>query len=390
MATRTAPLPTAAELRRRFDATGGFTVGVEEEVMLLDGWTLGLAPVAGELLARLDGDPRFKAELPASQLEIATVPATAASDAVAQLAAGRCDLAEAASGMALPAAVGAHPFSAVEGVLSSGARYERLQREYGPIVRRQLVAALQVHVAVGGADRTLAVYNALRSLLPELAALAANAPFHAGRDSGLASVRPMIAQQLPRQGVPPVLASWEQFAEELRWGAAAGPVPESRMWWWELRPHPDFGTLELRVPDAQTTVRAAGAVIAVAQALVATLAQRHDAGEPLVTVPTWRIAENRFSALRHGLEGTLADLVTGEQRPTRERLAGLLEEIAPAARRLGTTDLLADAGALVERNGAEYQREVERSAGVRGLAKWLAECFCEGLSIRTVDAADLE
>ncbi|MDW5598323.1 YbdK family carboxylate-amine ligase [Conexibacter stalactiti] len=368
--------PGADELRRRFDAAGGFTVGVEEELMLLDPDTLELAAVAGELLRRLGGDGRFKPELPAAQLEIATAPAASVADAVAQLTAARRDLAAAADGLVLPAVAGVHPFSAAEGVLSSGGRYDVLQAEYGSIARRQLVAGLQVHVAVGGADRTLAVYNALRTYLPELTALAANAPFHGGRDSGLASARPTICEQLPRQGVPPRLESWEQFAAELRWGARAGSVPQPRMWWWELRPHAAFGTLELRVPDAQTTVGEATGVIAFAQALVATLAERHDAGEPLPDAPTWRIEENRWSALRHGLDGTLADLGSGERVPTRDRLGELVDAVAPAAERLGCGDALLATRAAIVANGAVRQRAVARERGVDGLARWLTERFC--------------
>jgi carboxylate-amine ligase len=376
MTTEPAPvLPDAAELRRRFDAAGGFTVGVEEETMLLDPETLELAPVAGAVLRRLDGDPRFKPELPAAQLEIATAPAADVPDAVAQLAQARRELADAAAGLALPAVAGVHPFSATEGELGSGERYELLKAEYGVIIRRQLVAGLQVHVAVGGAERTLAVYNALRTCLPELAALAANAPFHGGRDTGLASVRPTICEQLPRQGMPPRLESWEQFAAELRWGARAGTVPEPRMWWWELRPHAAYGTLELRVPDAQTTVADAAGVIALTQALAATFATRHDAGEPLPDAPTWRIEENRWSALRHGLDGTLADLDSGERTPTRERVRALIEMAAPAAERLGAADALAGARALADGNGAERQRALARERGVEGMTRALAERF---------------
>ena len=368
-------VPDADELRRRFDAVGGFTVGVEEETMLLDPGTLELAPLAGRLLDRLDGDARFKPELPASQLEIATAPAASVADVVAQLATARRDLAGAADGLVLPAVAGVHPFSPPEGVLTSGPRYDALHDEYGSIARRQLVASLQVHVAVGGAARTLAVYNALRGHLPELAALAANAPFHAGRDSGLASVRPTICTLLPRQGVPPPLESWERYAAELRWGGAAGAVAGPPSWWWELRPHAAFGTLELRVPDAQTTIAEAAVVIAVAQALVATLAERHDAGEPPPTAPTWRIEENRWSALRYGVDGTMADLRSGERMPTRDRLAALMRAIAPAAERLGAADALADAAASIAANGAIRQRGIARDRGLDGLTRWLAERF---------------
>jgi carboxylate-amine ligase len=340
--------------------------------MLLDPRTLDLAPVAQEL-AR-DGAP-LKLELPASQLELATTPARSVADAIAQLADGRRALAASAAGRALPAVAGAHPFAAPLGPLNAGDRYDAIQREYGDIARAQLLCALQVHVAVGGADRTLAVYNALRGHLPELAALAANAPFHAGRDSGCASVRPLVAGLLPRQGVPPPLASWEAFADGLRWGAQAGGVPEPRRWWWELRPHPAFGTLELRVPDAQTTLADAAAVAAFAHALVGWLAERFDDGEPLGAPETWRIAENRWAALRHGLEGRFADLESGAPRPVRDVLSERLEQLAPAAERLGCIADLASAGRLIETNGALRQRAVAARDGLPGLARWLAERY---------------
>jgi len=374
------PSPSAAELRARFDAARPLTVGLEEEVMLLDPATLDLVPRADDVLARLAGDPRFKRELPAAHLEIATAPAPRATDALAQLAAARTELLRACAGIALPATAGVHPFSAPEGALSDGPRYERIEADYGPVARRQLVASLQVHVAVGGATRTLAVHDALRSFLPELAALAANGAFHGGRDSGLASARPLICGLLPRQGVPPALQSWERFAAELAWGARAGALPAPGQWWWELRPHPAFGTLELRVPDAQSTLAGAAGVAAAAQALVAWLAQRFDAGEPLPVAPDWRIAENRFAALRGGLDAALADLQTGERVPARERLRALLDALAPVAERLGAAPLLSHARALARRNGAERQREIAAQRGVHGLVAWQAEAFAAPLA----------
>jgi carboxylate-amine ligase len=236
-------------------------------------------------------------------------------------------------------------------------------------------------VAVPGAERTLAVYNALRSYLPELAALAANAPLHAGEDAGMASVRPKIAEQLPRQGVPPAISSWAAFAEELDWGARSGWLSEPGVWWWEARPHLRHGTIELRVPDAQTSVREAAGVVAFAHALVAWLADRADAGDLPAPAPTWRIEENRWAAARHGLDGTLADLVTGARTPVRERLAALLEDLAPVAARLGGAAELEAARELVSENGAIRQRRVAVEHGVEGVAEWLAERYAEGLSV---------
>src|SRR5918999_1342042 len=259
------PSPTAAELRAPFDAPEPMTVGLEEELMLLDPETLDLLPRAAKLVDAA-GDERFKLEMPAAQLEITLPPERGVPAAIAALAAARRELAAAAA-----------PFGA----------------------------------------------------------LAANAPFHAGRDTGMASIRPKIAEQLPRQGIPPAIASWESFADALAWGAASGSVPDYRRWWWELRPHPAFGTLEVRVPDAQATVADAAAVAALVHALAGWLAARDDAGEQLETADIWRLEENRWSAARWGMDAELADLATGERTPARECLRALVADLGPVARRLG-------------------------------------------------------
>jgi carboxylate-amine ligase len=243
------------------------------------------------------------------------------------------------------------------------------------MVRRQLVFGLQVHVAVRPADRALAVYNGLRNRLPELLALAANSPFYRGEDTGLAAVRPKLCELLPRQGVPPALSSWDEYADSLDWGARAGGVHEPGVWWWELRPHPSFGTLEVRVPDAQVTVRESAAVVAVVHALAKWLCERFDAGDEDAPAPTWRIEENRWQALRRGLDGTLADLETGRTQPTRDRLAALIEELSPAARELGCERELGWARELAQSNGAMRQREVHASGGMSALTEWLVEGF---------------
>ena len=367
--------PSADALRRRFDSVAPLTVGLEEELLLLDAGTLDLHPRAGDVLARTGGDERFKLELPAAQLEIVLPPSATVPESVSALADARRDLAAAAAGVGVPAAAGAHPFADPIGALNLGERYEAIAREFGDIARCQLVCALQVHVAVGGAERTLGVYNALRSFLPELAALAANAPFYAGRDTGLASVRPKVADLLPRQGVPPAIPTWDAYAEALRWGAAVAGVGEARRWWWELRPHPVHGTLEVRVPDAQATVADAGAVAAVVHTLVAWLSDRWDAGDLGTPDPSWRIGENRWAACRHGLGAELADLRTGERVPARELLSGRLDTLAATARALGCAGELADARRLLAANGAERQRAAAGDGGAHAAARWLAQAY---------------
>ncbi|MEA2439390.1 MAG: glutamate---cysteine ligase / carboxylate-amine ligase [Thermoleophilaceae bacterium] len=366
----------ATSLRAIFDAPAPLTVGIEEELMLLDPETLDLAARGPELIERLQGDGRFKLEMPAAQFEIASPALKSATDAAEFLHAARRDLARAGAGLVRLACSGVHPFAAEEGELNAGERYKRVHAEYGRLARRQLAFGLQVHVAVRPADKALAVYGGLRRCLPELLALAANSPFYRGEDTGLAAVRPKLCELLPRQGIPPSLTSWDEYAAALQWGARAGALPDPGVWWWELRPHPSFGTLEVRVPDAQVTVRDAAAVVAVVHALASYLGDRHDAGEPHPPeAATWRIGENRWQALRHGLDGTLADLETGEPTNTRERLHALLDEITPNAEALGAQTQLEDAKRLVDSNGAERQREVHASGGIRALTEWLVGGF---------------
>jgi glutamate---cysteine ligase / carboxylate-amine ligase len=366
---------TPDALRAAFEVPSAMTVGIEEELMLLDEHSLDLAPRAPEVLAATGGDPRFKPELPAAQLEIAVPPAASVPEAAAGRRAARAKIAGVAAPDARLAGAGAHPFASPEGVVNPAPRYQLLAAEFGRVIRHQLLFGLHVHVAVRPAARALAVYNALRSYLPDVAALASNAPFYAGADTGLASVRPKIADILPRQGVPPEIPAWDSLADYLTWGRASGAVPEPGQWWFELRLHLAYGTVEVRVPDTQTTVADTAAVAAVVHSLVAWLADRHAAGEELPVDATWRVAENRWAACRHGVDARLADLRTGQVRTVRDRLHALLDEIEPVAARLGCAAELAAARDLIADNGAVRQRAVAAERGVHGLVEWLAERF---------------
>ncbi len=345
--------------------------------MLLDPGSLELVPLAKDVLSALPDDGRFKLELPASQIEIVTPPCDNVTGAAHVLASSRAVLLEAAGETIRPACAGAHPFSAPEGELITDepGRAEVLA-EYGPVARRQLVCALQVQVAVGEADAAIAVHDALRSYLPELAALAANAPYFEGRDTGLASIRPKVAESLPRQGVPPALGSLEGLARVLRFGRETGAFTNPGRWWWELRANVRFGTLELRVPDAQTTVEDAAAVAAVAHCLVAWLLERHRSGEPLPVHERWQIEENRWRACRHGVDGELIDLNSGTTRATAARLEQLLEQLRPVAESLGCAEELELAYELIRAGGgAGRQRRSADAGGVEDLARRLAERF---------------
>jgi len=366
---------SVATLRGLFDGVADHTVGVEEELMLLDPGTLDLLPAADRVTAELGHRVSLRPELPAAQVETASPVCDSIAQAADALAAARSELAAGVAGWARLAASGTHPFTTPQGALRTDPKYDALKAEFPWVLPQQLVFGLHVHVAVRGADRALAVLNALRSYLPDLAALAGNAPLHAGRDTGLASVRPEISGLLPRQGVPPAFSSWEALAGFMAWGRRGGVFPAAGEPWWEVRAHEELGTIELRVPDSQVSAEAAAGVLALGAGLVAWLAERYDAGEPLRVHDTIRIAENRWRALRHGLAGSLLDLDTGEPEPARARVLALIDRVGPAAERLGGAAELEHARALAARNGAEAQRALAEERGPHGVVAWLADAF---------------
>ncbi len=363
---------SGADVRSAFDRETTLTVGLEEELMLLDPGSYALAPAIDRALALTGGDRRFARELRQSQVEIMTPVAGNATAAGLNLARGRLDLAEALAGELLIAAAGVHPCCDEPGGLAEGDRYEKIAREYSWPLRGTIPCGLHVHVAVPGADRALAVFNASRSYLPEIAALAANSPFLDGVDTGLASARATLNDALHRARIPPHFASWDDLAKFVTWGSRGGLFPDATHLWWSLRPHLRFGTLELRVADAQTRVEDALAVAAVFQALVASLILRHDGGELLPVHDEHRIAENTWRATRYGVRGWMVDLDSGEPQTARDRIVRMLDEIEPCADALGSSMGLLTARALVADNGAERQRYVEAADGVEGLVRWIA------------------
>jgi carboxylate-amine ligase len=198
-------------------------------------------------------------------------------------------------------------------------------------MRAGLAGGLHIHLGVPGADRLLAVYNALRGYMPEVAALAAAAPYFAGQDSGLASIRPKLADALPRQGVAPPLPNWAAFAEMLAWGARTGAFLDRAELWWECRLHPGFGTIEVRAPDVQAAIADVEVIATLVHALVRELAGRHAAGDQLPAHEAFAISENRWRAATDGVEGELIDLERMRLAPARERIRTLITRVADHA-----------------------------------------------------------
>ena len=216
---------------------------------------------------------------------------------------------------------------------------------------------------------------ALRTWLPELLALSANSPFWHARDTGLASTRIKVFDAFPRSGLPPAFSSFEEFELLIDRGVKTGSFEDYTFIWWDLRPHPKLGTIEIRVCDGQTRLESLAGLVALVQSLAATLAERHERDGALPIQPVTLIGENKWRAARYGLDAELIDLERDQVRPAREAALELVELAEPAARRLGCEDELAEIERLCARgSGADEQRRVEEEEGsLLAVAKWLAE-----------------
>jgi carboxylate-amine ligase len=319
-----------------------FSLGVEEELMLLDAETLEQVPAVEKLLGALDGDGdgRFKTELFASVVELNTPVCHSAGEALESIADLRATGARAGERLGLGlAAAGTHPQTIPEEQeIVRERRYEEMVEYAGLSARRQGVNGLHVHVGMPGGDDCLRVLEGVLPWLPVVLALSANSPYFAGDDTGFASNRALVLTELPRSGAPPYFATyadWERHVERL--GRLKLPADYTALWW-DVRPHPRFGTLELRMPDQPTAVERTGAFVALLQALCVTMLERpvvdHDPGLRGV------YQQNRWAAARFGLEAELIDESGSRKLPAGDLARELLELVGPAARALGSFELM--------------------------------------------------
>jgi carboxylate-amine ligase len=364
----------AQSLRAIFDSVSDLTVGAEEELLLLDPVTFELAYTAEAVLAELGQPDRFRAELSSAQIEIVSGVCRDGAQVCAELKTARSQLIATLGGRFRIAGLGTHPFSSPWSELSEGDRYREIASDH-PLGARlgALASGLHVHVAVAGSDRALAVYNAMRGLAPLITALGANAPFIAGRDSGMATVRPMLSDALPRQGVGPRFSSWIDLSDHVRWAVDSGAVADVSRFWWECRLNPRLGTVEMRAPDAQSSVDDTYALVTVIHAATADLCERFDDGEDLPAFETLRIQENRWRAARFGIRGHLIDLNGGGMAPTQILVSALLDRIEGAAKRCGAAMGIDLARAMVERDLPAWHRELAVHSGPHAIVRWAAD-----------------
>jgi carboxylate-amine ligase len=371
---RADPDSLAASWRRHFARQPFQTIGLEEELILVDLDSLLPVDEIESVLEGINGDTRFSAEFRAAQIEIVTPVCVAVADLHRELSSARRCLIEATGNHVGLLAAGTHPTSTRPIPVTLRPRFLRIALDHPWATRRGLPSGLHVHVGIDDAEEALAIFNAARSFLPELAALAANSPFFEGRATGLASTRLKLVEDFPRSGIPPSFTSWEEFGRFLVWGARCRAFDGINSLWWDLRPRPDLATLEFRIADAQTRLEDTAAIAAVCQSLVSWLRARLRAGETLQSHPVHILNENRWRALRDGVDGELADIETAAPEPTSDRIAHLLSALEPHANALGCSDELADAWRLLaDHGGAGRQRKLATERGLDELAEWLVE-----------------
>ena len=346
-----------AAARDTFEASADFPVGIEEEFAIVDPQTLSLVQRFEELSDAAQGDEVLAAavagELISSEIEIRSGRGAGFGEALAAQHEARVRLFRLAAehGVTL-AATGTHPWSPwQEQRIIDTEHYRRLERDLQYVAWRNNTFSLHVHVGVRGADRAIAVCDRLRPVLPELLALSANSPFLDGAHSGLHSVRSQIfTRSFPRCGIPDAFGDFATYAEFVEFLVRTGSVVEHTQLWWSVRPHHAYGTVEVRICDAQTSAEESSALAALMVACVAQAALDHDEGVAFAGPAPRYVEENLWRAIRHGRDGKLIDLDRREEFPAAALADRLLAWTAPARAALGLEP------ALPSRNGAQRQR----------------------------------
>src|SRR6266540_633184 len=336
-------------LDHRFGQSDPYTLGVEEEYMLLDAETFDLVQHVETVLAAVseEREQRIHAELMQSVLEISTPVCRTVADVERGLRVG---------------SAGTHPFSLFERQrITARDRYRQLVDQMQYVARRELIFGMHVHVAVDNPEKAIQVVNGLLVHLPELLALAASSPFWRGEPTGLASSRQMVFAAFPRSGPPPRFRDYADYAEVVGQLERTGCIADYTHIWWDIRLHPRFGTVEVRVCDAVTRVEDAVAIAAYCQAIVKLYCERHEQGKEIPSYHRILTTENKWLAARYGLEAPVMDLATGRRNrvPVAQLVRRTLRELEPHARELGCERELEGIREILSRgNGAHRQLRI--------------------------------
>lgn len=371
-----------------FTSSPSTSLGVELELHLIDAETGGLVSASKELLAAIgdaEGEhPKAKHELFQSTVEIITgicaTPAEARDDLAATLAEVRAAGADLG---VVPMSAGTHPFScAADQDVSPNPRYHAMVEEMQWIARKLLICGTHFHIGVPSGEHAIAVMNEMLRHMPLLQILSASSPYFEGEDTGMASVRLKIFETMPTAGLPPDIPDWDDFERFMDTLLNSGVIHSIKDVWWDIRPHPGFGTVELRMADACTTLREVAAIAALAQCLVAESIDRFDAGTLTPPPRRWTVRENQWLAARHGVNADLIGSDDGTRLPAETMLRTAVERLGPIAERLGCRAELDDTIAIWT-EGPSYLRQrqqVEAGMSLTELAHHLAGELDDGIS----------
>jgi carboxylate-amine ligase len=356
----------ASVLEHRFGAGSPYTLCVEEEYMLLHPTSFDLVQHIEMVLDAIQGDEladRLNAELMQSVLEIATPVCRTAGDIMRELATLRGYVRDVARGQDLRVgSAGTHPFSLFERQrITAKDRYHALIDQLQYVARRELIFGMHIHVAVDDPDKAVQIVNGLLPHLAPLLALSASSPFWRGEPTGLASSRQIVFSAFPRSGPPPRFRDYADYAAVVGQLERTGCIADYTHIWWDIRPHPKWGTIEVRICDAVTRLEDAVAIAAYCQALVKQLSERYDEGREIPSYHRILTSENKWLAARYGLDAPVMDLSTGHRIriPVAKLVRRTLRELEPHARELGSERELEGITELLARgNSAERQLRV--------------------------------
>jgi carboxylate-amine ligase len=354
-----------------------YTIGVEEELMLLSGAPAHApSPSSDAVLSRLSGELAacISRETHASVIELTTGIHGGVTEAAAELAVLRSQLARELSEQGLHAAcAGTYPLARRDDVRTSDAgRYGLIGESMRMLATREPTLALHVHVGVPDPEDAIRLLNGFREVVPVLLALSANSPFSGGRDSGFASSRTVIFQAFPRTGTARWFASYSDYVVAVDALIASGALPDPSFLWWDVRLQPALGTVEVRAMDAQSSVGDSAPLVALVQSLAMLVLE---GGPPNRASAPEVLAENRFLAARDGLQAQLINPATLRLEPVDEFVYDLVERCRPCAAALGCSAELEQVGRLAAANGADRQRAWAREDGLLGLVATLSRRF---------------
>lgn len=393
-----------------FNASERATLGVEWELQLIDRETGRLRQEAYEVLRELPelsetpANPPLRHELMQCEIEVVTGICETVAEVKEDLAGSTARLAQAlehrSAGLMC---AGTHPLEDWrDQAFSPVQRYGELIEQMQWLARRILTFSVHVHVGIRSREKMVPIVNALTGFLPHFLALTASSPYWGGRDTGLASSRSVIFGALPTAGPPPRLRDWPGFEEYMATLLRAGTIASIKEVWWDIRPHPDFGTVEIRMFDGIPTLREVGMAAALSQSLVQLLDQQLDRGYGLPSPASWVVNDNKWRATRYGLDARVITDDHGSTMPLRDDIYELIRELRPIAARLGCAEDLEVASEILH-TGASYERQravVEQGGSLDDVVAALAaefraegfwpQAYPEAASVSHTDGAETE